>query len=544
MKRTSFSEMMAREKARSVLNESSGRELLGPFARLESPHLSVQDIVPQSDDGVVIVRGRVSQTDAVVISMEGAFQGGSIGEVNGAKIAGSLELALRDARAGTPTIPVLLFDTGGIRLQEANLGLLTISEIHSAIVALRHFVPVIGVIAGRVGCFGGMSITAALCTFLIGTEVGRLGLNGPEVIEQEAGAGEFDSRDRELIWQTLGCRRRLELGQVDQLVDDSVDDVAAAIRNYVEVGHPTQQLASVARTRNIEVQITKIARHAVPASPQASLNTESSSRGLRWFHGLMGKPTADYEEGSVLVEDTQWGSESIRAICVVRNSCGKFSRARQGQVGIEEGWAIARAVWDAIRSDEAKIRRSIVAVVDTPGQAFGWHEESLGIHLALAAAVDAYATARELGHPVIALVVGKAISGAFLAHGLQANEILALDDDGVEVHVMSEASAARVTRRSPKEVAALAKIVPSTARDVKSFAGLGGIDRLIKVDDAEEPDSEGIKTVRDEILGAVGRVRNRSSYPHRRLLPLSVRGSRTMAWRVREELESQWTTKH
>ena len=58
MKQDRFSEMTAREKARSVLDEGSDRELLDPFARLESPHLSVQDIVPQSDDGVVIARGK------------------------------------------------------------------------------------------------------------------------------------------------------------------------------------------------------------------------------------------------------------------------------------------------------------------------------------------------------------------------------------------------------------------------------------------------------------------------------------------------------
>ena len=137
---------------------------------------------------------------------------------------------------------MLLLDTGGIRLQEANLGLLAISEIHSAIIALRDFVPVIGVIAGRVGCFGGMSISAALCTFLIGTEIGRLGLNGPEVIEQEAGVGEFDSRDRALIWQTIGCRRRLELDQIDHLVDDSVDAVVGAIRKQVSIGHVAAQI--------------------------------------------------------------------------------------------------------------------------------------------------------------------------------------------------------------------------------------------------------------------------------------------------------------
>ena len=258
------------------------------------------------------------------------------------------------------------------------------------------------------------------------------------------------------------------------------------------------------RTREIEPQIRKISERAIPASLQSSVKTESSSRGLRWSNALLGNPTASNENKSVLVEDAQWGQESIRLISVVCNPGAKFPRARQGQAGVEEGWAIARAIWDVIESDEGKRRRAIVAVVDVPGQAFGWHEEALGIHLALAAAVDAYATARQVGHPIIALVVGKAISGAFLAHGLQANEILALDDVGVEVHVMSETSLARVTRRTSKAVAALAKIVPSIARDVQSFAGLGGIDRLLRVDNAQDPDMQAVESVRDEILEPLG----------------------------------------
>jgi len=548
MKTDSFAEKTARDRARSLLDAGTFRELLDPFARLESPHLSVQEIVPQSDDGVVIARGKLGDNNALVLSLEGGFQGGSVGEVNGAKIAGALELALRDAREGTRIFPVLILDTGGIRLQEANLGLLAISEIHSAIVALREFVPVIGVIAGRVGCFGGMAIAAALCTFLIGSEVGRLGLNGPEVIEQEAGTTEFDAHDRVLIWQTLGCRRRLAMGQIDWLVDDSVGAIKECITTQINIGVTGKQRGAVPRTRDIVTQTQKIQDHATAdLEPNAAETSSSgissghsSGRGRRWYNALM-ENAAEHSEGkSVLVGDAQWGTETIRAISVIPNLLARFPRARQGQMGVEEGWGIARAIWEAIDSD-LKIKRAIVAIVDVPGQAFGLHEEQLGIHLSLAAAVDAYIAAREFGHPVVALIVGKAISGAFLAHGLQASKILALDDVAVEVHVMSEASVARVTRRSLREVAALAKIAPSTARDVHSFAGLGGISRLLKVNDADEPSAESIEEVRSEILQAIRRARADAKSPQARLGSPAGRASRTMSLEVRRMLESQWS---
>src|SRR5258706_1018228 len=305
MKGESFAEKTAREKARSLLDDGSFRELLDPFERLESPHLSVQEIVPQSDDGVVVARGTINGKDALVVSVEGGFQGGSIGEVNGAKVAGALESALKEARTGKRIFPVLLFDTGGIRLQEANLGLLAVSEIHSAIVALRDFVPVTGVIAGRVGCFGGMSIAAALCSFLLGTEVGRLGLNGPEVIEQEAGTGEFYSRDRLLIWQTLGCRRRLGIGQIDKLVGESVEAVAAAITGQIKIGQVGGRCGSAPKTRDIAVGIQRIREHVVPGPRPTAVHTPSSSRGLRWFSALMEKSASEIEDKSVLVADTQ-----------------------------------------------------------------------------------------------------------------------------------------------------------------------------------------------------------------------------------------------
>jgi malonate decarboxylase beta subunit len=547
MKTDSFAEKTARDRVRSLLDTGTFRELLDPFARLESPHLPVQEIVPQSDDGVVIARGKLGDKHALVLSLEGGFQGGSVGEVNGAKIAGALELALRDAQEGRLIFPVVIFDTGGIRLQEANLGLLAISEIHSAIVALREFVPVIGVIAGRVGCFGGMAIAAALCTFLIGSEVGRLGLNGPEVIEQEAGTDEFDAHDRVLIWQTLGCRRRLAMGQIDLLVDDSVDAIKEAIATRMNFGVAEKKRGIVPRTREIAAQTQKIRDHAMPGLEPDAAQTYLSSRGRRWYDALMENAAKNAPENtdgkSILAGDTQWNTETIRGISVAPNALARFPRARQGQMGVEEGWGIARAIWEAIDTDNApgKIKRAIIAIVDVPGQAFGLHEEQLGIHLSLAAAVDAYIAAREAAHPVVSLIVGKAISGAFLAHGLQASEIIALDDADVEIHVMSEASVARVTRRSLREVAALAKIAPATARDVHSFAGLGGITRLLKVNDADEPSAQSVEEVRSEILQAIRRARADGKSPRERLDSPAARESRTMSREVRRRLESQWS---
>jgi malonate decarboxylase beta subunit len=252
--RESFIELTARERARALLDAGSFRELLGPFDRLESPWLPLQGIVCQADDGAVIARGTIDGQPAVVAAIESAFQGGSIGEVSGSKIAAALELALADCERGKIVRPVVLFETGGVRLQEANLGLAVISEIQAAIVALRRYVPVVGVIAGMVGCFGGMSLAAALCSYLVMTKQGRLGMNGPEVIEQEAGIEELDASDRRRVWQLIGGEQRAQTGYADALVEDAVDDVRAAVQAAFARGVPV-----ASRTEQVDTYLAKLA---------------------------------------------------------------------------------------------------------------------------------------------------------------------------------------------------------------------------------------------------------------------------------------------
>ncbi|EMD98258.1 biotin-independent malonate decarboxylase subunit beta [Pseudomonas stutzeri] len=236
----SFVELGARQRARALLDEGSFRELLDPFDRVTSPWLPKQGIVTQADDGVVVAKGTIDGQPAVIAAIEGAFQGGSMGEVGGAKIAGSLELAVEDNRNGIPTRAVLLLETGGVRLQEANLGLAAIAEIQAAIVELRDYQPVIGVVAGSVGCFGGMSIAAGLCSYLVVTREARVGLNGPQVIEQEAGIEEYDSRDRPFIWSLTGGEQRHASGLVDSYVADDSDAIRAELHSLFARGKPEQ----------------------------------------------------------------------------------------------------------------------------------------------------------------------------------------------------------------------------------------------------------------------------------------------------------------
>lgn len=262
----SFVELGARQRARALLDAGSFRELLDPFQRVMSPWLARQGVVPQADDGVVIAKGSIAGLPVVIAAIEGAFQGGSLGEVSGAKIAGALELAAEDNRNGIPTCAVLLLETGGVRLQEANLGLAAIADIHAAIVDLRQYQPVVGVVAGSVGCFGGMSIAAGLCSYLVVTQEARLGLNGPQVIEQEAGLEEYDSRDRPFIWSLTGGEQRFASGLVDRYVADDVAQIQAQVRELLALGLPERQ-----RSREADLYLQRLAR--LDTTPQIDAAT-------------------------------------------------------------------------------------------------------------------------------------------------------------------------------------------------------------------------------------------------------------------------------
>ena len=62
----------------------------------------------------------------------------------------------------------------------------------------------------------------ALCDAVVMSEEGRLGLSGPEVIEASRGVEEFDSRDRALVWRTVGGKHRYLLGDATLLVEDTI----------------------------------------------------------------------------------------------------------------------------------------------------------------------------------------------------------------------------------------------------------------------------------------------------------------------------------
>ncbi|PFH04546.1 malonate decarboxylase beta subunit [Collimonas sp. PA-H2] len=213
----SYLEAHARERLDAVLDAGSFSEFLPPSLRIVSPHLGQLDAPVSFDDGVAIGAGRLFGEPILVATQEGGFMGGAVGEVHGAKLTGLLQRALLER----PYAVLLLLESGGVRLHEANAGLIAVSEVMRALLEVRAAgIPVIVLVGGSNGCFGGMGIVACCANAIVMSEEGRLAMSGPEVIETANGVEEFDARDRALVWRTTGGKHRYLLGDCQMLVAD------------------------------------------------------------------------------------------------------------------------------------------------------------------------------------------------------------------------------------------------------------------------------------------------------------------------------------
>ena len=233
--RVSYAECSARERIARLFDAGSFREWLPPAMRVMSPHLAQLGVPAAFDDGVAIGEARLAKRRVFVAAQEGEFMGGGVGEVHGAKLVGLFKRALRDR----PDAVLLLAESGGVRLHEANAGLIAVSEVMRALLDTRAAgIPVIVLIGGANGCFGGMGIVARCADHIVISDIGRLAMSGPEVIEASHGVEEFDSRDRALVWRTTGGKHRFLVGDCDQLVEDDVQAFRAAASRALDAVRP------------------------------------------------------------------------------------------------------------------------------------------------------------------------------------------------------------------------------------------------------------------------------------------------------------------
>lgn len=210
--------------------------------------------------------------------------------------------------------------------------------------------------------------------------------------------------------------------------------------------------------------------------------------------GSVGEKTfadPDFGPGAVVGTATL-GGQTVTVIASDAEAFNeKFPVVYSGVIGLEEGYKMAQAVYASLAADAEKTaaeKRPIVLIVDTPGNGPGKVEEIFGMNKATGAYQLALAEARLAGHPIVAMVVGRAISGAFLCHGLQADRILSLPSEfGTMIHVMPITSVSRIIKKDVELLEDLAKSNPVFAAGPAFFFKLGGVERLVETIDGMRP---------------------------------------------------------
>ncbi|BDG05498.1 biotin-independent malonate decarboxylase subunit beta [Anaeromyxobacter oryzae] len=493
----SFREAPARRRLAGVLDPGTFVELLGPADRITSPHLAALDLPVAFDDGVVVGSGRLGARAVLVAAQEGAFMGGGVGEVHGAKLAGLLARARRER----PAAVLLLLDTGGVRLQEANAGLVAVSEVMRGVLAARsEGIPVVALVGGGWGCFGGMGIVARCCDRIAVSEEGRVGLSGPDVIEETRGVEELDAEDRALVWRLYGGKHRVLLGEADLLVEDDVDAFRAAA---LELAARPRPITLEALDAEHAALARRLAEHgAASDSPEiwralgVADPAAASLLGAEAFRRVAGAARAPAgaraplraapaeapppevravlddlfprghsvsREGGILAGG---GTAAAGEVAVV-GTCGGL------EVGAEDALALAGAILAVVR---AAPRRPILLLVDTRGQRMSRRDELLGLNGFLGHLASSIELARRRGHRTVALVTGEAVSAGALALGFVADEVHALA--GARLGVMSLPAMARVTKIPVERLEALSATTPVLAPGLESFVSLGAVESV------------------------------------------------------------------
>ncbi len=161
-------------------------------------------------------------------AQDARFLGGSVGANHGAALRRLFERAIRER----PDVVVLLVDSGGVRLHEANAAELELARALRALFDVRRAgIPTLAIVTGA--AFGGASVVAAACAHLCFLPAARFGLSGPGVIETARGKTELDADDPVAVAALFGAAARVAAG-VGTMVDGEAVALRSAIGNAAE----------------------------------------------------------------------------------------------------------------------------------------------------------------------------------------------------------------------------------------------------------------------------------------------------------------------
>ena len=375
----------------------------------------------------------------LAVAQDARFLGGSIGANHGAALR-RLFLRACDER---PDIVVLLVDSGGVRLHEANAAELSLARALRTLFDVRRAgIPTLAIVTGT--AFGGASVLAAACEHLHLLPDARFGLSGPGVVETAHGKAELDAGDPDAVAALFGARARAAAG-IGTLQDDDID----SLRNTI--GVVARQPARFDGTTLAKWDAKLAARLATAKLAPARATGSSSALSIM--------------EDAVAVDASGW-------LWRIRDSGVHVLRSL---APLPFDPAVAAAIAGAV-TDFLPPRAPLVVVEDSPGHAATRAAEALGVSEYLAAHAARLAWLQMEGHLVLGLLTGRGHSAAFFVNALQASTLDALA--GARVEAMALEAIARVTRLPAGALAALIENDAMMGQPVRHLAALGGVARI------------------------------------------------------------------
>lgn len=409
--------MTARERLALLFDENTFREL-DAFTKNRCPNPG-QESAYLACDGVVTGYGTIDNRLVYAYTQDFSADGGSLGEMQAAKICKIFDLALK---MGAPIIGIN--DSGGARIPEAVDALSGYGNIFYKNTQASGVIPQISVIMGP--CAGGAVYSPALTDFIYMVEnTSQMFITGPAVIKAVTG--------EEVTEEQLG-------GSVIHNTTSGVAHFSA--KDESDCLRQIRQLLSFLPSNNKE-------------SPPLAASVDAPGGSAEEIRRLLpDNANLPYDMKKLIAAIADGGKFYEAQAHYARNILTCFARFAGKSVGIIANQPLIMAgCLDVNASDKASrfirfcdaFNLPLLTFVDVPGFLPGTSQEYSGIIRHGAKMLYAYAEATV---PKITVITRKAYGGSYLAmcsHDLGADQVMAWPT--AEIAVMGPDGAANIVFR-------------------------------------------------------------------------------------------------
>jgi malonate decarboxylase gamma subunit len=188
--------------------------------------------------------------------------------------------------------------------------------------------------------------------------------------------------------------------------------------------------------------------------------------------------------------------------------------------GVDEALDMAAKVLELVQSNNP---HPIVLLTDVLGQKLSARDEWLGMYAYFGHLLTCLHLARKNGNKIISLIYNQAIGGSFIAFGLMADRIFALDH--AQLAVMWLEGMAKVTKIDIDVLKKLSASSPVFAPGVENFKRLGGLHEVLSL---EEVPAALLNVLHEANLNLDGRAKLGQHF-----------GGRTLAYSLIQAIENQ-----